>query len=177
MNLTAQQLTTLATDINGRAAIAPLVAIQNWPAVANFYNTTAAPVVNVWLTSVPVMPTLNSAIHWSDFNLLSALLQGSYMAMTQSGSVNMAEKNVARGLVGLSGQVPATDGIFVDGSTSSVAIRAASIRPATYFEALFSALGTGTLLTANVCQSDALGNSFFGQRVDDVTVDLAMTGA
>lgn len=184
MNLTPTQVTALVTDINSaqRAAVwatepGNSLTLHDAAFVANFYNSTANPVVNVWLTSVPVMPTLNAAIVWSAYETLSVALQNTYMAITQSGVINMADKAAARGLVGLNGQ---TDGVFVDGSASSLAIRAASVRAATYAEALFSALGLGTLGTAgaatvgNVCQYDANGNSIFGQQLQPSDVSHAM---
>jgi hypothetical protein len=177
MNLTTAQQTALHADIVGRANLAAFVTAMDWPSIANFYNgPSTAPATNVWLNNVSVT-TLNTAIQWLAYEGLTPALQNTYLAMTQTGTVDMSDKGTARGIVGLA---TFTDGVFVDSSTSSLAIRAASVRTGTIFEVLFSALGTGTLGTVgavtvgNVCQKDALGNSLLGQQLDPTTVQHVM---
>jgi hypothetical protein len=175
VNLTSAQQTSLKNDINGRAAVSALVAIQNWPAIATFYNGVAAPTVNVWLTNVPEK-TIKAGVQWTAFAGLSAQLQNTYLAIVNDGTVDATDKGTMRGLVGMWQESPATSGVFVDATASSTNIRALCIRAATYLEALFSALGAGTLVTSNVCSLDALGNSILGQRLTDLDVYHAMTG-
>jgi len=182
MILTNAQLTTLATDITGRSGAmggglgqwAAAKTNHDAPAVAAFYNFTANPAVSVWITNLSLR-ALTAAVNWKDYQALNQNLRDTYMAISQiciaGGSIDMSDQGTARGLVGMSGQ---TDGVFVDGSTSAANIRAASVRNATYFEALFSSVGGGTLSTANVCAKDKGGNSIFGQALDAATVALAM---
>ena len=176
MNLTTAQQATLKTDINGRANLTAAVTAADWPTIANFYNSPASPSTNVWINNVS-LATLTAAINWLAYEALTVGLQNTYIAITQLGVVDMSDKGTARGLVGLA---TFTDGVFVDGSASSLAIRAASVRLGTYLEVLFSALGAGTLGTAgavtvgNVCQKDAGGYSIFGQTIAAGDVQFIM---
>ena len=171
MNLTPAQIQTLKSGIaaNATAAAFPNTSDGNF-ACAAFLNTQAAPTVNVWKTSVSEA-MIKSGIGWQTFLGLTLQLQTAYIAMTQDGFIDATDKGTMHGLVGLAASP--TDGIFPDTTPSSVAIRALCQRPATYFEAMFTAPGLGTLSTGNVCLLDAGGVSLYGQQVDYQTVSLA----
>lgn len=152
MALTTAQRTTLKADVLARLSLAGAVALADWPAVANFYNTTAVPAVSLWMPNVGVA-FLNSAIAWATYKTLTLQEQGAYRAMTQIGSVDMTDNQVRQGF----------SSIFGSASASWIAIRDGAQRPATYFEALFS-----------VASGSAFNSVFYGQPLSSIEVQLAM---
>lgn len=170
MNLTTAQKTALKTDANGRANLTAAITAHNWTLCIAFYNSPASPTVNVWRNNVTERE-IKSGVGWQTFLALSVQLQNTYASIVQDGTVDATDKGTMHGLVGL---VSTTDGVFQDGTTSSVNIRAICIRPATYLESLFSSVGAGTLATANICALDAGGQSIFGQQIDELSFQQAL---
>lgn len=144
--MTPAQLTTFKTAINGDANLAADRAAGRHGVIAAYYN--AAGAGSIWRPSISVAE-LNTAIVWSEFSVLSALLQGTYSAMTQGGFVDATVGNIRNGF----------STVFGVGTTSRANLLALAARVPTRFEALFT--------VANVC-------SLFGQIVSAQDVSDAL---
>lgn len=144
--LTSAQLTTFASAINTDTGVNGLIATHGWPAIADYYNTSAG-TGSVWRPCIEI-PELNTAIIWSEFSGLTVALQNTYLAMTADGSVDATSSNIRSGF-----------STVFSGKVSLTNLTAIASRVPTRFEALFT--------TANVC-------SLFGYRVTASDVMLAL---
>jgi hypothetical protein len=114
-------------------------------AVAAYYNANGTGFI--WRPSISVSE-MNTAVVWSEFAVLSALLQSTYMAMVQGG-LDATSANMRGGFTTVFG--PAT--------ASRANLTALAQRTPTRFEALFTA--------SNVTQ-------LFGYQVTPVDVAAAL---
>jgi hypothetical protein len=130
MALTAAQLATFKAAILADANLAANRAAQAHGAIADYYAL--AGTGTIWR---PVITTqeLNTAIVWSEFSALTALLQNAYMALISPGYIDATSANVRGGFTA----------IFAVGTTSRTNLTTLAQRTPTRFEALFT--------TANVC--------------------------
>lgn len=144
--MTPAQLATFKAAILGDANLAAARAAGDFGVIVAYYN--AAGTGSIWRPSISVAE-LNTAIVWSEFVTLTALLQNAYMAMTQGGALDGTSSNVRGGFAAVFG--PAT--------TSRANLLAIAARTPTRFEALFT--------TANIC-------AVFGQQVSVADVVEAL---
>lgn len=126
MSLTASQLSTLKTDIQGRASLASSVAAADWPTVAAFYNAPASPAVNVWRADIATEEIAPQVV-MSDFVALTAVKQNGLLLLTQGPKIDATQANVRSAFAS----------IFGAGSTTLTNLTALAQRPATRFEAMF----------------------------------------
>lgn len=71
MSLTTAQLAALKANIQGTSTLNSSVALQDWAAVANYYNTIASPTFTVWCSTVPTAQIFNSII-WANMTPVDA---------------------------------------------------------------------------------------------------------
>jgi hypothetical protein len=145
-NLTPAQLATFKAAILADSSQTQNVSAKAHGAIAAYYA--AAGTGNVWRPSISTSE-LNTAIVWSEFAALTALLQNTYLALIAPGYVDATSANVRAAF--------AT--IFGAATTSRPNLTAIAQRPASRFEALFT--------TSQVC-------SLFGATpsVEDVVAAL-----
>lgn len=134
MAMSAAQLLTFKTAIQANAGsynVADLGSVSNWfnaSSGTGFY----------WRANISTAE-LNTAIVWSEFALLSALLQNTYAAMISSGFVDATSTNIRNGF----------STVFVGVSLTNLAALAKRIP--TRLEALFT--------TSNLCSAAGLSAS------------------
>lgn len=129
--MTPAQLTTF------KAAIALNAASYNQAdlgSVATWFNTSSGAGF-YWRPSITIAE-LNTAIVWSEFAALTALLQNTYMAMIQAGVVDATSLNIRNGFSTIFSAVSLTN------------LTAIAKRVPTRLEALFT--------TANLCSAPGL---------------------
>lgn len=134
--LTTAQKATLKTDAQSVPALSGFIAVADWPAVANYYNTAASPAFTVWKSLVSL-----SAVGMAfDFSAVSGLttadstrLQLMFQVSPQGINPYLADRRAA------------FDSIFsaVSGATTRASLMALWKRLATNAEKLF-ATGTGS---------------------------------
>jgi hypothetical protein len=148
MDLTSAEAATLKTNV--QANFAELVAVSDWPAVANAYNLPSNPAVNLWRNDVS--PTeIAATITMSAFTALTQQQQNGLLLLTQ-GQVDATSSNVRA----------AFSTIFGAGATLT-ALTALAQRVGTRAEVLFSSAAGA----ANV-------STKFGQRLTADDVQRAM---
>jgi hypothetical protein len=131
MALTAAQLAVFKAAILADANLAANRAAQAHGAIADYYAQNAAS-GTIWRPIITVQE-LNTAIVWSEFSALTALLQNAYMALISPGYIDATSANVRGGFTT----------IFAAGTTSRTNLTNLAQRTPTRFEALFT--------TAQVC--------------------------
>lgn len=142
--LTPTQATVLKAAILGNASLAAARAAGDQGAIAVYYNANAAG--SIWRPSITAAE-LNTAIVWSQFIALTAIVQNGYNAMLLAGTIDATSANVRAGFASIfSGQ-------------SLTNLTALAARAPTRFEALFT--------VSNVC-------SCFGQSVTVADVAQAL---
>lgn len=154
MNLTPGQLTTLATDINGRATLATARANHDAPAVCNFYN--AAGASNIWRSDC-TPSQLVAVANWVSFKALTVATQNVLFAMLLANPIDATQQSVRSGF----------SAVFTGADLT--AISNAAQRVGTIIENLFATGGPPA-----VCGVDAAGLTLYGQPLDTGTVTKAM---
>jgi hypothetical protein len=140
MGMTPAQLATFKAAILADPNLAAARAAGDHGAIATYYNANGTGFV--WRPSVPVSE-VNTAIVWSEFAVLSALLQTTYMAMIQGG-LDATSANMRGGFTTVFG--PAT--------ASRANLTALAQRTPTRFEALFTASNVSTVFGYVVTAAD-----------------------
>jgi len=130
MSLTNSQLATFKAAILADSNLAAARAAGDHGAIAAYYAGASAG--TIWRPSIPT-PELNTAIVWSEFAVLTALQQNTYMALIAPGAVDATKANVRGGFTT----------VFGAATTSRANLTTIAQRTATRFEALFT--------TSNVC--------------------------
>lgn len=98
--------------------------------IADFYNQTASPQVDLWRSDIPVGDACNQVV-MSDFIALTVAKQNGWFVMTQSATIDATNTLVRTNFQTL----------FGAGTASLTNLTAAAKKPATYFEALFTTSG------------------------------------
>jgi hypothetical protein len=145
--MTPAQLATFKAAILADPNLATARANGDHGAIANYYNAAGAGFI--WRPSISVSE-MNTAVVWSEFAVLSALLQSTYMAMVQGG-LDATSSNMRGGFTTVFG--PAT--------ASRANLTALAQRTPTRFEALFTASNVTTVFGYQVTPVDvaaALGS-------------------
>ncbi len=144
--MTPAQQTTLKTDIisaANAAALGAFIAASDWPSIQAYYNALASPQVLLWRPSIPI-GELNRVIVWSAFAGLSALLQNTYLAMTQGGVIDATSASIRAGF----------GTIFGGASATAVAMTAVAQVGGTRFQVLFSSGNVSTMFGQQVSADD-----------------------
>lgn len=134
MALTTAQATVLRNAINADATVAAPLAAKDWPTIANNYNATAAPVVQVWNPNVRA-DVIMSAIVPADFIALTVQGGLGMLCMLSAGFVDATSANVQTWF----------NTAFSGKATTLAQLQAAGQRPCTKFEGLFTVSNVTTL--------------------------------
>lgn len=146
MPLSAGQLSVFKSAILGDGALSAARTAGDQGVIAGYYNASAG-AGSIWRPSISASE-MNTAIVWSEFITLSAVVQNGYFALIQGGVIDATNANVRAGFASIfSGKVSLTN------------LVALAARVPTRFEALFT--------TSNVC-------SCFGQTVTVADVAQAL---
>lgn len=146
MSLTAQQIVTLRADIAANSDLAAQPKTNaGAAAVTALYNTAASPAFYAWDTAITrakiYHQTSAEATTW-DWNVYKAQSvpeQNAWVQMFMGDTANMALPNLRTGV----------EKIFGVNNAQTVHVKAASKRPTTRIEKLFSS-GTGSLASPAV---------------------------
>lgn len=120
-SLTNAQVTTLRNDILGRANLAQAVTNADDQAIADWYNAPAqngefAAPLTCWRPDFR-LGELNAAIDWAAHAALSQAKQLTYLAMTQTGVIDLTDNQVRAGITAIYGAASASEvGIFSAGA-------------------------------------------------------------
>ena len=166
--LTTAQKTTLKNAINADAALAPFVAIADWPAIAIELNKLASPAFPMWRSDAPVQ-SIYDAITWTNYTPVDTpdltatftnrvlVIQTKQMNLQNilqgRSSIDAGKANVRAGLrdavVGLPAGVAGAS--VSAGGASGVTVLTACTRSGLYIEKILAGASatTGTV-TANV---------------------------
>lgn len=134
MALTPAQLTTLKTDITVTKAATVYqgsTLLTHWneshtQIIADYYNQTANPQVDLWRPDVAVTDMAKSIL-MSEYIALTAVKQNGMLLYMQNGTIDATNANVRAGFTS----------IFTSG-TSLTNLTALAKKAATYFESLFA---------------------------------------
>lgn len=159
-SLTPAQQNTLRNDINSRPTLAAQLAAGEDQAVADWYNAQAqageytAP-LTCWKPNYTVQGA-NAAIDWAAHAALSQAKQLAYLALTQTGTIDLTDNQVRAGITAIYGAASATETTIFSADTSSdgAANLERGARSGSRFEVLFG----GIRGTSRRCM-------FFGQRL------------
>lgn len=147
--MTTAQLQALKTDITvTRASTVYLgsTLLTYWQTtqtqkIADFYNQTASPQVDLWRPDIPVGEACSQVV-MSDFIALAVARQNGWFVMTQSATIDATNTLVRTNFTT----------IFGAGTATLTNLTAAAKKAATYFESLFTTSGVSAvykqLLTA-----------------------------
>ena len=156
MNLSAGQLTALATDINAQGSLASARTTHDAPAVANFYN--AASATAVWRSDLRNSEVVAALVGSDVSALASSGLLGLLQLLVMPLTIDASSANIRSDFTTL-----------FSGKTSLTNLTAVAQRTATRIEALFGSGGPPI-----TCGTDVGGLSLFGQPLDAGTVAKAM---
>ncbi len=123
--MTPAQLQTLKAGIQADANLTALVAASNHVGIAAYLNGAGTGLI--WRPRIDTVE-LNTAVVWSEFALLTVLLQSTYLAMIQPGFVDATSANIRGGFTS----------VFILGSQSRVNLIALSQRVPTKGEMIFT---------------------------------------
>ena len=90
----ASNISAFKAAILADPALTAFLAAGNDGSIAAYYNAPGTGLI--WRPSIQITE-LNTAIVWSDFALLSALLQNTYIAMISSGFVDATSARIRNG--------------------------------------------------------------------------------
>ena len=105
--MTPTQLTAFKAAILADVSLVAQRAAGDHGAIAAYYN--GAGTGTIWRPSITLLE-LNTAIVWSEYTVLSALLQNTYMAMIQGGTVDATAAGIRAGFTAVfAGKVSLTN--------------------------------------------------------------------
>jgi len=150
--MTSSQYLTLKSDILAKSAtvysgatLATHMGNSNFSVIADYYNSTAAPVTLLWRPDITVSDMTN-IIDMAEYVLLSVAKQNAWMAMSQGRIIDATLSQVRTNFVT----------IFGSGTNTTIAATAMAQKEATNFEKLFTTNGVCSVYKVLVTASDII---------------------
>lgn len=148
MALDSTQLTIFKAAILSDPALIPDVSAGNTGAIAAYYNVNSTG--NIWKPRINTTE-LNTAVDWTEFRVLSAQLQNTYMTMINPGFLDATSPLIRGGITTC----------FTAGTATRTNLTNIAQRPPTRFEALFVSASASAIfgqLCTNELVIQALGS-------------------